>query len=53
MDFERKFEFFKIPKLSYTGPLGTTDPEYGVTAKKYGVSVRFRRKLGIFGKTVG
>jgi hypothetical protein len=28
MDFERKSEFFKTHKNSYTGPLGTTDPEY-------------------------
>jgi hypothetical protein len=29
MDFEQKFDFFKARKNSYTGLLGTTDPEYG------------------------
>jgi hypothetical protein len=29
MDFERNFDFFNARKNSYTGLLGTTDPEYG------------------------
>jgi hypothetical protein len=29
MDFERKFDFFKTRKNSYTGPLCITNPEYG------------------------
>jgi hypothetical protein len=28
MDFEQKIDFFKTRKISYTGPLGTTDSEY-------------------------
>jgi hypothetical protein len=28
MDFERKFDFFKTHKNSYTGPLCITDPQY-------------------------
>jgi hypothetical protein len=29
MDFEQKFDlFFKTHKISYMGPLGSTDPEY-------------------------
>jgi hypothetical protein len=28
MDFERKFEFFKTHKNSYTGQLCITDPKY-------------------------
>jgi hypothetical protein len=34
-------------------PFGTIDPEYGVTAKKYGVSISFCRKQTIFSKTMG
>jgi hypothetical protein len=34
MDFERKFDFFKTCKNSYTEPLGTTNPEYGVHHQK-------------------
>jgi hypothetical protein len=29
-----------------------TNPEYGVIIKKYGVSIRFYRKLAISAKTV-
>jgi hypothetical protein len=29
MDFDRKFEFFKTHKNSYTGVLCITDPQYG------------------------
>jgi hypothetical protein len=29
MYFEQKFDFFKTHKISYTGPLGTIDMEYG------------------------
>jgi hypothetical protein len=35
------------------GPSSVTDLEYGVTIKKYRVSVCFCRKLSIFRKTVG
>jgi hypothetical protein len=28
MDFEKKFDFFKTRKISYMGPLGSTDPKY-------------------------
>jgi hypothetical protein len=34
-------------------PFGTIDLEYGVTAKKYGVSISFCRKQTIFSKTMG
>jgi hypothetical protein len=53
MDFEQKFDFLKNHKNSYMGPLWTTNPQYGATTKKYGVSVNFCPKLVIFGKTVG
>jgi hypothetical protein len=36
MVFERKFDFFKTCKNSYTGPLGTTDPEY----ESHGLEIR-------------
>jgi hypothetical protein len=53
MDFEQKIDFLKNHKNSYMGPLWTTNPQYGATTKKYGVSVNFCPKLVIFGKTVG
>jgi hypothetical protein len=46
-------KFFKTYKNSYVVPLCITDKNMRTTNKKYGVFVRFCRKLMIFGKTVG
>jgi hypothetical protein len=34
MHFEQKFDFFKDYKNSYTGLIGTADPEYGCHGRK-------------------
>jgi hypothetical protein len=53
MDFVQNFEIFKNSQKLIYGTIFVTDPEYGLTTKKYGVSVNFCRKLMIFAKTVG
>jgi hypothetical protein len=41
LDFEPKFKFLKTHNKLYKRPFYTTDLEYGVTDKKYGVSISF------------
>jgi hypothetical protein len=48
IDFERKFNFLKTHKNSYTGPLGTTDSEYGVHHQEIWSFGPFLTKAGNF-----
>jgi hypothetical protein len=41
MDFERNLIFFKTHKISYTGPIATTELEYGghsIEIQSFGLS---------------
>jgi DNA gyrase/topoisomerase IV subunit B len=53
MDFEQNSEIFYNPQKFIYGTIIDNNPQYGVTTKKYGVSVRFWPKLSIFSKTIG
>jgi hypothetical protein len=53
MCFEWKFDFYKPVKTHIRDHHVLQIQNMGVTAKKYGVSVSFCRKLTIFGKIVG
>jgi hypothetical protein len=53
LDFDPKFEIFKICKYLYTGHCVQPIRDMDFTTKKYGVSVSFYYKLTFFGKTEG
>jgi hypothetical protein len=48
MDFEQKFVFYKTHKNSYTGPLGTSNPEYGGHCQEIQSSDQFVPKTDDF-----
>jgi hypothetical protein len=48
MDFEQKFVFYKTHKNSYTGPLGTSNPEYGGHCQEIQSSDQFLPKTDDF-----